>query len=201
VEIEFGRFGELLWLDFANTIRKRRNIEVDLLRDFHSLLQFLLEFGVITPAIQGTLQKAWGWAEQSRALVVAHSFRQTLRKLAIDLSRNHGIEFLPSELNEMLSFQSGYSSIVKTVTGYELRQQRDITAPEHLLVPIAESVAWLLCTGDWKLVRICNNPECGLFFYDTTKNHSRRWCSMLVCGNRSKVHAYLRRKDQSETRS
>lgn len=28
---------------------------------------------------------------------------------------------------------------------------------------------------------------CILFFYDTTKNYSRRWCSMSACGNRMKV--------------
>jgi predicted RNA-binding Zn ribbon-like protein len=32
-----------------------------------------------------------------------------------------------------------------------------------------------------------------LFFYDTTKNHARRWCSMAFCGNRHKVAAHYRR--------
>jgi predicted RNA-binding Zn ribbon-like protein len=32
-----------------------------------------------------------------------------------------------------------------------------------------------------------------LFFYDTTKNHARHWCSMTICGNRSKVAAHYRR--------
>jgi predicted RNA-binding Zn ribbon-like protein len=33
-----------------------------------------------------------------------------------------------------------------------------------------------------------------LFFYDTTKNHARRWCSMAFCGNRHKVAAHYRRQ-------
>ncbi|MFC5184509.1 CGNR zinc finger domain-containing protein [Actinomadura harenae] len=36
-------------------------------------------------------------------------------------------------------------------------------------------------------VRKCANPDCVLWFYDLTKNGSRRWCSMAVCGNRTKT--------------
>lgn len=36
-------------------------------------------------------------------------------------------------------------------------------------------------------IRKCANPECVLWFYDLTKNGSRRWCSMDVCGNRAKT--------------
>ncbi|MEV5575344.1 CGNR zinc finger domain-containing protein [Spirillospora sp. NPDC052269] len=36
-------------------------------------------------------------------------------------------------------------------------------------------------------VRKCANPDCVLWFYDLTKNGSRRWCSMDVCGNRAKT--------------
>jgi predicted RNA-binding Zn ribbon-like protein len=33
-----------------------------------------------------------------------------------------------------------------------------------------------------------------LYFYDTTKNHTRRWCSMTGCGNRAKAAAFYERK-------
>jgi predicted RNA-binding Zn ribbon-like protein len=51
----------------------------------------------------------------------------------------------------------------------------------------------LLCYADPSLVKKCENAACVLFFYDTTKNHSRRWCSMRVCGNRMKVAAHYQR--------
>jgi predicted RNA-binding Zn ribbon-like protein len=63
----------------------------------------------------------------------------------------------------------------------------------QLIVPIAEAAADLLCHGDLSLVKKCGNPRCILFFYDTTKNHARRWCSMAGCGNRMKAAAHYRR--------
>jgi predicted RNA-binding Zn ribbon-like protein len=52
----------------------------------------------------------------------------------------------------------------------------------------------LLRMADLTLIKKCKNPACVLYFYDTTKNHARNWCSMQLCGNREKVAAYFRRK-------
>ena len=64
----------------------------------------------------------------------------------------------------------------------------------QLLAPVARSAAWLLEHGDPTLVRRCGGSGCVLLFYDTTKNHSRRWCSMEGCGSRAKAGAYYRRR-------
>jgi predicted RNA-binding Zn ribbon-like protein len=63
-----------------------------------------------------------------------------------------------------------------------------------LLGPAAEAVAHLLAEGDFSLVRQCEHPDCVLWFYDRTKAHKRRWCSMAVCGNRYKA-AQFRKKN------
>ena len=67
----------------------------------------------------------------------------------------------------------------------------------QLLLPVAESAAWLLEHGDPSLVRRCDGTECVLVFYDTTRNRSRRWCSMEGCGSRAKAGAYYRRQHPS----
>ncbi|WP_067980785.1 CGNR zinc finger domain-containing protein [Nocardia caishijiensis] len=36
-------------------------------------------------------------------------------------------------------------------------------------------------------IRQCAHPDCVLFFYDTSKNGTRRWHSMATCGNRAKA--------------
>lgn len=36
-------------------------------------------------------------------------------------------------------------------------------------------------------VKICPADDCRVAFYDASKNHSRQWCSMQVCGNRAKA--------------
>jgi predicted RNA-binding Zn ribbon-like protein len=63
-----------------------------------------------------------------------------------------------------------------------------------VLFPIARSAADWLVAADWALLKKCANPSCILWFYDTSKNHSRRWCSMEGCGNRHKVTAHYRKK-------
>lgn len=45
-------------------------------------------------------------------------------------------------------------------------------------------------------VRRCAHEACVLHFFDTSRNGTRRWCSMAVCGNRAKASRhYARSKD------
>lgn len=66
-----------------------------------------------------------------------------------------------------------------------------------LLGPVVEAVAQLLVDGDFALVKQCEHPDCILWFYDRTKAHKRRWCSMALCGNRYKA-AQFRKRNSSE---
>ncbi|MBD9477910.1 ABATE domain-containing protein [Pseudoxanthomonas sp. PXM02] len=66
-----------------------------------------------------------------------------------------------------------------------------------MLGPVAEAAAHLLAEGDFALVRQCEHPDCILWFYDRTKSHKRRWCSMAQCGNRHKA-AQFRKRSSAE---
>ena len=46
---------------------------------------------------------------------------------------------------------------------------------------------------DRSRVHRCESDRCVLLFYDTTRNRSRRWCDMAVCGNRAKARAHYHR--------
>jgi predicted RNA-binding Zn ribbon-like protein len=48
--------------------------------------------------------------------------------------------------------------------------------------------------GTWGRLKSCANAACGWAFYDRSKNRSGRWCSMEVCGNRTKTRTYRRRR-------
>jgi predicted RNA-binding Zn ribbon-like protein len=48
--------------------------------------------------------------------------------------------------------------------------------------------------GSWKRFRECGAPDCRSVFYDRSKNHTGRWCTMAECGNRAKVRAYRERE-------
>jgi len=57
---------------------------------------------------------------------------------------------------------------------------------EAVLGPISLSALTLLQQADLTRVKQCQGHECGWLFFDTTKNKSRRWCEMKICGNRAK---------------
>ncbi|WP_322617930.1 CGNR zinc finger domain-containing protein [Pseudomonas sp. BIC9C] len=74
-------------------------------------------------------------------------------------------------------------------------QQGD--AGHQRLARLAYAAAELLAEGDFSLVRKCESPECSLMFYDRTKSHKRRWCSMALCGNRHKVAEFRKRRQSA----
>ena len=53
--------------------------------------------------------------------------------------------------------------------------------------------AVLAAQGRLDRVKICPADDCQWAFYDRSRNHSRTWCSMAVCGNRSKTRAFRAR--------
>jgi predicted RNA-binding Zn ribbon-like protein len=58
-----------------------------------------------------------------------------------------------------------------------------------ILGPITLSALNLLLDGDLSRIKQCRGNDCGWLFFDSTKNKSRQWCDMSVCGNRAKASA------------
>jgi predicted RNA-binding Zn ribbon-like protein len=50
---------------------------------------------------------------------------------------------------------------------------------------------------EWSRMKMCRNPECGMIFYDRSKNKSAVWCSTSGCGNRLNARAYRSRIETS----
>lgn len=48
--------------------------------------------------------------------------------------------------------------------------------------------------GTFARLKSCRNQDCRWAFYDYSKNRSASWCSMQLCGNRTKTRAYRRRR-------
>jgi predicted RNA-binding Zn ribbon-like protein len=58
------------------------------------------------------------------------------------------------------------------------------------LVAIAAAA---MADGTWSRLKACRADDCRWAFYDHARNRSRQWCSMAVCGNRTKARSYRRR--------
>ena len=59
---------------------------------------------------------------------------------------------------------------------------------------IVASVADAQASGAWRRLKACREESCRWLFYDASRNCSSNWCSMSICGNRSKTSAYRRRR-------
>lgn len=55
----------------------------------------------------------------------------------------------------------------------------------------------LAVLGDWRRIKICPADDCLWAFYDESRNRSRTWCSMQVCGNRVKARTFRKRAGSS----
>jgi predicted RNA-binding Zn ribbon-like protein len=194
------RTPDFLWLsghpalDFINTRPVLRGHPVELLSDYSAVLRWFVAARLLASNSASTLEKRW--AKTAGAPAVHKQlllFREQLR---------HAIESLESgkplpakmfaDLNRLLA-QHPLSAQVVSVAGTLQKQPRfEPHKPADLFAPIVNAAADLFATLDPHRLRQCES--CVLHFHDTTKNATRRWCSMKFCGNRAKVAAYAARQ-------
>lgn len=191
---EFYFVGNNLGIDLINTKIAVDGRPKDLLVGLEDLISWTAAAGLI-PLAEADARLA-DWTKFEKPIIFdVIGLRTRIHDLMVDLCNGQPVknEHLAA-INKLLRSKSGYSEIVRANGGFEKVLIADLTDPRQLLAAIAESVADLLAYGDLSLIRKCENPECVLYFYDTTKNHKRRWCSMSVCGNRAKAKAFYERK-------
>jgi len=198
-ENEFLFVGNYLWLDFINTEMVVGGQPVDRLNGFESLMAWLVQARTLDEQQADDILGNWKATREAESTFQnAVRLRSGLREMAERLIKGKTVpQSTVAAINQCLAHQTGHTELKRARGGFEKRFQADFRAPEQLLWPVAESASDLLCYGDLSLVKKCENSTCVLFFYDTTKNHSRRWCSMSVCGNRMKVAAHYQRLRES----
>ncbi|MDQ3688326.1 MAG: CGNR zinc finger domain-containing protein [Acidobacteriota bacterium] len=197
---EFYFVGNYLCLDFINTQIIRNDQIVDLLGGFDGLASWSVAAQTFNSAQAKEMLARWGGSREAANLFEgALEFRASLRDVAERIVSGRAVpQSAVDRINEAQSKHAGHVALARVRGAFVKRFHRSFDEPAHLLVPVAESASDLLSEGDLSLLRRCENPACILYFYDTTKNHARRWCSMSACGNRTKVAAYYRRSRQAE---
>ena len=66
---------------------------------------------------------------------------------------------------------------------------------DRMLWPVVRSAVELLTEEAPERVKECpGTGDCGWLFYDTSKNGTRRWCSMEGCGSRAKMRRQYARQ-------
>ena len=192
----FLLIGNNLSLDFVNTEIVAGGEPLDLLAAFADFVDWTVAADLLEISQAEKIIAGWdGKTTAESVLAEAKELRKTLRQVFVGLTqRKPPGETAIAAINRELNNQSGAIEIRATETGFEKLYRADYEHPRRLLSPIAESAADLLCYGDLAMIKKCENPLCVLYFYDTTKNHKRRWCSMTGCGNRHKAAAFYQRQ-------
>jgi predicted RNA-binding Zn ribbon-like protein len=70
-----------------------------------------------------------------------------------------------------------------------------LTTAGDALDEIMATVLGAMLDGSWERLKACRN--CSWSFYDYSPNRSATWCSMQLCGNRTKTREYRRRRKAS----
>ncbi len=65
---------------------------------------------------------------------------------------------------------------------------------DAVIARVLDQLANAIATGRWDRLGAC--ARCRRVFYDSTRSHTRRWCSYANCGNRANVAAYRHRARQ-----
>lgn len=191
-------------LDFLNTLATPVDVSVEWLGTGEALVNWLGRARLVpddalktllSNAVPGELDAVAGQARALRDWFRAFVHKYRGKPLP------HGVLKELEPLNRLLCRDERFAQVVpnvdeargKKALSLAWEEMRHWHSSESLLIPIAESMAKLVCNEDFTFVKACEGPTCVLLFIDRTRRHARRWCSMAVCGNRAKQAAYRTR--------
>lgn len=184
--------GNQLALDFLNTRPLQDGEFSELLTGMPAVLRWFRAAGLITARDQAHLGKKWQADSRAQRFVrELCDFRETLRADVIALEGGQKIRRSTlKQLDELLAKHPMRRRIDADMLSSEL--WFPLETPEDLFAPLAQAAAELFTEADRTRIRQCG--ACILHFLDISKKGTRHWCSMNLCGNRSKVAAYAARK-------
>jgi len=164
--------------DYVNT----RDFEtgIDTIASPEELATWFSEQGLVDDLVEPTDE------DHADALAV----REAIREL---LLANNGVEADAGAASKTLE-EAGR----KARLGVRFEEGRPVLAPEGdgasaAIGRIVATVAELAPTDEWKRLKTCRDEHCRVVFYDQSRNRSRAWCSMEVCGNREKARSFRKR--------
>lgn len=185
--------GGVLCLDFANTINSRQNPEHDYLLTYSDLVDWAAKAEILPhPQAKGLKFRAAQEVKKAEtSLEDALRARELIYQVFSAIAKDS-----PPPTEDLSAIARLYEEAVAnghfepSEGHYEIVWKTDETFDSPMW-PIIASAEKLLVSHELNQVKEC--PGCGWLFLDTSKNQSRRWCSMNTCGARDKMRRYHRR--------
>ncbi len=187
---EFVMVGNSLTLDFINTRICKQGQVIDLLEGTDDLSEWLECAGLLR-YVSGSYAALDAETKQ-RLFTDFLRVRDVLMELVRDVMASGE---LTNGHKEQLNEELRKYPCTKQIDGQETDMHiESYYEAAYLPGAIVDNAAFLLTTVSPSKIKKCSNEECILFFYDNSRNASRRWCSMSTCGNRVKVNQHYHRK-------
>lgn len=191
---QFHLTADALCLDFANTMSWRRSASpTERLVSYADLASWARQVGLISQIEEASLCAATD-PRRSRGFVGrAHSLREAIFDTFAALSEGR----LPTQeiasLEPWIQQAVVRSELVGDGSGYRWEPEAVGDRMQRVLFAIACSAGDLLTSADISRIGQCSGPDCRWLWVDRTRNQSRRWCDMKVCGNRVKARRHYQR--------
>jgi len=190
--------GGRLSLDFTNTTDWHASDHpVEFLTSYSDLVAWSQHVGILTDhRVQRLLKEAARRPVDATAVLErAITLREAIRRVFSAISHGH-----PPQAADLVTFNAelsgalAQSQIVSTAEGFAWDWASAEDALDGMLWPLVHDAAGLLTSQELDRVGQCADDRCGWLFLDTSRNRSRRWCSMDDCGNRAKARRHYERK-------
>lgn len=190
--------GPRLPLDFANTLRRRlTDRPLERLGSYADLVGWSQEAGLLTAAEARRLLGRAMRSPREAAAALRRAIR--LREATYRTFSAVAAGRVPEEadlgaLNQALTTAMAQARVVRSGKGFAWETAGDEEALDRPLWAVARAAAEFLTAGDLGAVRKCAEERCAWLFLDESRNRSRRWCDMRVCGNRAKARRHYERQ-------
>jgi predicted RNA-binding Zn ribbon-like protein len=185
--------GNVICLDFVNTINDQFAPKDEYLENYSDVLDWSQHASIISKRQTRALHQllASHTKEATQAFKRALQLRALFYRVFSSLSSGQDVE--QADLDNVVAAYAKAcvaARLQPNPVGFRWTWDfvTDLEAPLHA---VAHTAGELLTSGNFKRIKSC--PACGWLFLDTSKNGSRRWCSMETCGSRDKMKRFYQR--------
>lgn len=186
-------------LDLVNTVTARDSEPRERLGDYAALLSWARMSGTFDlRELRALARLAAASPHRARAaLTRTKALRESL--WATSHALLHGREPGAGDLQHIHAAYGAAAAAARLVHHEGRLIRRWSVAHSHLdLVThhVAMHAVTLLEQVELHRLRICDGPDCGWLFIDSSKSGRRRWCDMATCGNTAKARRFLQRRSE-----
>jgi predicted RNA-binding Zn ribbon-like protein len=164
---------------FVNTLDALPGTEE--LRDPNTLRSWLVANGLMRD----------GEAVDESDLKHAIAVREAMRAV---IGGNNGRQVYPVDVATLNEAASASRLRMRFGRDGKPRLEPEATGPVGAMGRLVATLYSAMQDESWDRLKLCTDDECRWAFFDRSKNHSSRWCTMESCGNRAKARRFRQKR-------